>query len=132
MLAIVWAIKKCSLYLQGMQKFEVIADYRPLPPILSGKGLQDIANARLQRLRECLTPYKFVSVWRQGKLHAIPDALSRYPVENSTEDNKTAERQVSTQISSMVNGHPHGDRRRVITFRGRDTVGSPNSIPARS
>ena len=57
MLAIVWAIKKCSIYLQGMQKFEVITDHRPLPPILNGKGLQVIANPRLQRLRECLTAH---------------------------------------------------------------------------
>ena len=102
MLAIVWAMKKCSIYLQGMQKFEVATDHRPLVPILNGKGLQDIANPRLQRLKECLAPYNFAAVWHQGRLHAIPDALSRYPVEQPTEDDKKAERQVSSQISSMV------------------------------
>lgn len=102
MLAIVWAVKKCALYLQGMQKFEVATDHRPLIPILNAKGLQDIANPRLQRLRECLTPYNLEAVWRQGKLHAIPDALSRYPVEEPTEDDKNTEQQVSSQIFNMV------------------------------
>ena len=102
MLAIVWAIRKCYIYLQGMQKFEVVTDHRPLIPILNEKSLQDISNPRLQRLRESITSYNFTAVWRQGRLHAIPDALSRYPVEEPTEDDETVERQVSSQISNMV------------------------------
>ena len=102
MLAIVWAVKKCAIYLQGMQKFEVATDHRPLVPILNGKSLQDITNPRLQRLRECLAAYNLEAIWRQGKLHAIADALSRYPVEEPTAEDKAEEQQVSCQISGMV------------------------------
>ena len=84
MLAIVWAMKKCALYLQGLQQFEVATDHRPLIPILNGKSLQDIANPRLQRLRECLAPYNIVAVWRQENctpfLTPCPGIQSRSPL----------------------------------------------------
>ena len=35
MLAIVWAVNKCSSYLQGMLMFEFATDHRPLVPILN-------------------------------------------------------------------------------------------------
>ena len=101
MLAIVWAMKKCAIYLQGMQNFEVATDHRPLIPILNGKSLQDIANPRLQRLRESIVSFNCVAVWRQGKLHAIPDALSRYPVEKPTEEDEVIGKEIC-QLSSMV------------------------------
>ena len=102
MLAIVWAMKKCAIYLQGMQKFEVATDHRPLVPIFNDRSLQDIANPRLQRLRECLTPFNFVVVWRQGKLNAISDALSRHPVEKPTSEDEAAGKLISNQLSSMI------------------------------
>ena len=102
MLAILWAARKCNTYLQGMQQFEVATDHRPLIPILNTKSLQDIANPRLQRLRGNLAPYNFVAVWRQGKLHAIPDALSRYPVEAPSEDDKKEERELTSHSSEVI------------------------------
>ena len=102
LLALVWACRKCTVYLNGMQQFEVMTDHRPLIPILNSKGLADIENPRLQRLRERLTPFNFIATWRQGKLHAIPDALSRAPVDDPAPDDEEAEQDVSHQIASMV------------------------------
>ena len=91
MLAVTWDCRKCSLYLSGMQQFEVITDHRPLVPILNSKSLQDTENPRLQRLRERLTFY-FVTSWRQGKMNAIPDTLSRSPVDPPTQEDEEAEK----------------------------------------
>ena len=102
MLAVAWACRKCKLYLAGMQQFEVVTDHRPLVPVLNAKSLLDIENPRLQRLRERLTPFNFVAVWRQGKLHAIPDALSRSPVEHPTSDDEEAEQDVAHQFANVI------------------------------
>jgi hypothetical protein len=49
--------------------------------------LDAVENPNLQRLKERLSPYVFKTVWREGREHAIPDALSRAPVNDpSTED----------------------------------------------
>ncbi|XP_037073733.1 uncharacterized protein LOC119094928 [Pollicipes pollicipes] len=85
-----------------MQQFEVMADHRPLIPILNSKSMADIENPRLQCLRERLSQFNFVATWRQGKLHAIPDALSRALVDGPTPDDEEAEQDVSHQIASMV------------------------------
>lgn len=70
--------------------------------MLNSKSLLDIENPRLQRLRERLTPFNFVATWRQGKMHAIPDALSRAPVDPPTPDDEEAEKDVAHQIASLI------------------------------
>ena len=102
LLALVWACKKADVYLKGMQSFEVLLDHRPLIPVLNSKTLAEIENPRLQRLREKLIPYNFVTSWIQGKLHSIPDALSRAPVEMPTADDEEAERDVDLRVQSML------------------------------
>ena len=100
LLAIAWAAKKCSTYLKGMQSFEVLTDHRPLVPMLNKKSLQDIENARLQRLREMLTPFNFTVTWRKGKQHHVPDALSRNPVDQSGSPDE--EDITSLQIGNLI------------------------------
>ena len=102
LLALVWACRKCAIYLSGMQQFEVLTDHRPLIPILNSKSMAEIENPRLQRLRERLTPFNFVTTWRQGKLHAVPDALSRAPVDDPAHDDEEAEQDVGHQIASVI------------------------------
>ena len=102
LLALTWAAKKCSIYLKGMQSFEVVTDHRPLVPILSKKSLQDIENPRLQRLRELLTPYNFTATWRKGALHNIPDALSRYPVDPPSPPDEDVTLQVGSLVTRIV------------------------------
>ena len=88
LLGVVWAARKCKLYLQGLQHFDLIVDHKPLVPILNSYTLDMIETPRIQRLKEKLQLYNFTATWRKGKEHAIPDALSRAPVLDPTEEDK--------------------------------------------
>ncbi|XP_066961762.1 uncharacterized protein [Macrobrachium rosenbergii] len=90
MLAVVWSMSKCRLYLAGLQNFTLMTDHRPLIPILNHYSLDAIENPRLQRLKEKISPYLFTAVWRAGKSLNIPDALSRAPVSHPTPEDKIA------------------------------------------
>ena len=50
-LAVAWAVKKCSMFLSGINHFMVITDHHSLVPILNTHRLDEIENTRLQRLR---------------------------------------------------------------------------------
>ena len=79
MMAVAWAIDKCSYYLRGNRSFKVITDHKPLIGIFN-KPLADLENARLARFRQRLVDYAFDVEWSPGKDHCIADALSRRPV----------------------------------------------------
>ena len=101
MLAVTWwAVWKCHIYLAGMSEFDIITDRRPLVPILNGKSLAEIENPRLQRLREKLMAYNFTAVWKAGKMHHLPDALSRAPVGQPSPEDEEAEREIVHQTRS--------------------------------
>lgn len=102
MLAITWAVKKCKRFLAGREHFDIITDHKPLIPIVNTKGLYDIENPRLQRMRESLLPYSFVLGWKKGADHAIPDALSRSPVDEATEEDEIAEQEIEDHIHQVV------------------------------
>ena len=105
MLAVTWAVRKCHVYLAGMQEFRLITDHRPLVPILNTKSLPEIENPRLQRLREKLMPYSFTAVWKAGKTHQLPDALSRAPVDHPSPEDEEAEQEVAHQTRSVMLAH---------------------------
>ncbi|XP_059092245.1 uncharacterized protein LOC131887632 [Tigriopus californicus] len=84
-LCIYWAIKKCHLYLAGIN-FKVVTDHKPLIPIFNRQALVEIENPRVQNYRTRLLAYNFHVDWKQGISHAIPDALSRAPVSNPEND----------------------------------------------
>ena len=86
LLAVVWALKKCRIFLQGLPHFDVLVDHRPLLPILNEFTLDTIENARLQRLKEKTSLFNFTTKWIRGKEHVIPDALSRAPVSEPTSE----------------------------------------------
>ncbi|XP_047501826.1 uncharacterized protein K02A2.6-like [Penaeus chinensis] len=87
LVAVVWAMMKCKYYLLGLPHFTLMTDHRPLVPILNSYTLDAIDNPRLQRLKEKIASYVFTATWRKGKELAIPDALSRAPVDSpSPED----------------------------------------------
>ena len=89
-LAVVWAVKKCSLFLQGSH-FDIVTDHRPLIPILNSYHLDQIENPRLQRLVLKLRLYQFRATWRKGTSNSFADALSRHPVCNPTHDDELGE-----------------------------------------
>ena len=81
-----WAIRKCRLYLLGLPSFTLVVDHQALVSILDRHTLDAVENPKLQRLNERLSPYVFKTVWRKGKSHSIPDALSRAPVNDPSAD----------------------------------------------
>ena len=78
LLGIVWAIRKCRIYLLGAQ-FTVICDHKPLGPIINRKSWADIENPRLQRLLQRVAGYTFEMEHIDGVRNQIADALSRAP-----------------------------------------------------
>ena len=96
-----WAMSKCRLYLLGLPRFTLVVDHQPLVTILDKYTLDAVENPRLQRLKERLTPYVFTTVWRKGKLHAIPDALSRAPVRDPSSDEEE-ETEVRSRIRCVI------------------------------
>ena len=61
LLAAVWAVKKCRLYLLGLPKFTLVVDHQPLVSILDKFTLDAVENPRLQRFKEKLAPYVFTT-----------------------------------------------------------------------
>ena len=58
-LAIIWAIQKCSFFLEGLSNFLVLTNHRPLEGIFQ-KDLFDLPSPRLQRMCEKVAMYNFV------------------------------------------------------------------------
>ena len=102
MLAALWAMKKCRVYLLGLPTFSLVVDHRPLVPILDQYTLDAVENPRLQRMKERMSPFVFTTTWRPGKTHAIPDALSRAPVDDPTPADQVAERDVELHVRRIV------------------------------
>ncbi|XP_043200358.1 uncharacterized protein LOC122369578 [Amphibalanus amphitrite] len=88
--AVLWACKKCHVYLAGMPHFDLVVDHRPLVTILNYKQLNSIDNPRLQRMREKLLAFSFTTSWQKGSSHVIPDALSRAPTSDPAADDDGA------------------------------------------
>jgi hypothetical protein len=87
-LAIQWAIHRCRLYLLGIM-FKVITDHKPLTGIFKGSNLDAVDNPRLQRILQKVAGYTFYVEWVPGKTHQIADALSRAPVFDPEEADKS-------------------------------------------
>ncbi len=101
LLAAVWAITiKCKSYVQGL-KFTLVVDHKPLLPILNSFTLDMVENPRLRRLKEKLAFYRFETVWKSGKEHCIPDALSRAPIADPTEEDCFTD-ELEEYVSSVV------------------------------
>lgn len=102
MLGVVWATRKCQVYLQGLHRYEVVVDHKPLLPILNDYTLADIQNPRLQRLKEKLAGYVFLATWQPGKDHVVPDALSRSPVERPSQEDFDLEKDLGIFSAAAV------------------------------
>ena len=82
---------KCKLFLRGLHNFQIVADHSPLVPILNSHCLDEIDNPRLQRLRTKLMAYSFTAIWCKGSNNTAPDALSRHPTLEPTQEDALAE-----------------------------------------
>ena len=102
MLAALWAMTKCRVYLLGLPTFSLVVDHRPLLPILDHYTLDAVENPRLQRMKERMAPFSFTTIWRPGKEHVIPDALSRAPVDDPVTADQVAERDIELNVRRIV------------------------------
>ena len=84
MMAIVWAIHKCRLMLEGMKHFDVVTDHLPLIPILNKYTMDRVDNPRLWRLKQKVIGYNFTASWISTAKNSTADALSRAPVSKPT------------------------------------------------
>ena len=95
-LAVAWAIKKCHLFLAGLNHFTVITDHNPLIPILNSHRLDEIENPRLQRLRTRIMGYNFTTQWLKGTDNQAADSLSRHPHMQPADGDDLAEQETDT------------------------------------
>ena len=105
--ALLWATQKCSYYLLACPKFTALVDHRPLEKIINEKKLQDLPNARIQRMVEKLSDYNMTVKWCSGVTHKIADAISRTPCFEAEE-----------QISDVEVAH----RTWINTIRSKDAL----------
>ena len=91
-------MRKCRLYLLGLPSFQLVVDHQALVTILDKYTLDAVENPKLQRLKERLSPFIFTTTWRKGRQHAIPDALSRAPVNDPGLDDEVT----SSELQSLV------------------------------
>lgn len=101
LLAVRWALKKCHNFLFGLNNFTLVVDHLPLVSILDKQTLDCNENARIQRLKAATSPYTFTTVWKKGREHRIPDALSRAPVQEPTPDYLVEEKELYIYVCSL-------------------------------
>ena len=102
MLVVTWAVKKCHIFLAGVPIFAIVTDHKPLIPVLNTKRLDEIENARLQRLRRYLVEYSLSASWCQGKKHSAADALSRAPVTAPASEDELAEDEATLTVRQVL------------------------------
>ena len=117
LLAVVWAVTKCKVFLAGLQHFYIITDHNPLVPILNTRRLDEIENPRLQRLKSQMMVYNFTAQWVKGCKNDAPDALSRNPVLHPQTEDTLAEYdpqnhpEMSTmEVRAISNANPPATR----------------------
>ena len=103
LLAVVWAVTKCKVFLAGLQHFYIITDHNLLVPILNSQRLYEIENPRLQRLKSRMMAYNFTAQWVKGCKNDAPDALSRNPVSHPQIEDALAENDLQNhpEMSTM-------------------------------
>ena len=138
--AVKWAMKKCRLFLLGLSSpFRLVVDHQALVTILDKHTLDAIENPRLQRMKESLMCFRFITTWKKGKTHSIPDALSRAPVSNPTQEdiedesvtNIHAATHVINQVSNLAQPHlrdPILDDLRAATSSDPEYVALLNTV----
>ena len=110
-----WAMDRCKYFLLGMPNFQLCVDHKPLLAIFSTTELVDIHNPRLFKAREKTLKYRFNPVHVPGKLHVVPDCLSRrYDTPHDVQDQRTT-KPPTADISNILPQY-------------QDTLGAPSWV----
>lgn len=83
-LAVTWAFERLEQFLLGLE-FEILTDYKPLVVILAFKEINKL-SIRLQGFRMRLLKFQYNITYVPGKTFFVPDALSRAPLSESSDD----------------------------------------------
>ena len=65
-LAVAWSLKKAKYFVLGCKELIVAVDHKPLLGVLNEKGLEDIENTRLEKLKEKTMSYRFTIIHVPG------------------------------------------------------------------
>ena len=101
MLAALWVMNKCWVFLLGLPMFTLVVDHQPLVTILDKYTLDAVENPRLQRMKEKMSPFIFKTVWRKGKDHAI---LSQAPVNDPSLPDCVGDTELELHVQRAVIG----------------------------
>ena len=73
-----WALEKCKFFVLGHPDLKLVVDHKPLLAILGPEQeLSELANPRLLNLKLKTSAFKFTPRYVPGKLHVVPDTMSR-------------------------------------------------------
>lgn len=105
-LAGVWACERFSRYLQGMARFELQTDHKPLVPLINTYDI-DKAPLRCQRLLMRLMRFNVRAVHVPGKQLIVADTLSRNPI--TCQGESDTEGDVKVFIQAVLSTRPVTD-----------------------
>lgn len=109
-LAVTWACERLSSDLMGLQ-FTLITDHKPLVPLLSTRGLDDLPP-RILRFHLRLLRFSFTIVHVPGKNLVTADALSQAPLAGPpSAGDLQLEKEVEVFVDCVVSHLPATDKR---------------------
>ena len=100
LLGVTWACEKFRMFVNGLPKFTVQVDHKPLVPLINTKPLTD-APVRCQRMLMRMMRYNAVALYVPGATHYVPDCLSRQPHDSPDSLTKELEDDVELHVQAV-------------------------------
>lgn len=109
-LAVTWACERLASYLLGLH-FTLHTDHKPLVPLLSTRGLDDLPP-RILRFRLRLLRFSYTIAHVPGKQLITADALSRAPLEGPpTAGDLQLEKEVEVFVDCVLSSLPATEKK---------------------